>query len=166
MFELQNVEQICNLVDITRSNSGISGPALAEAHIELGRILSKHMPFNPNETTVVAILRGGLFLAEGIYLESGCKFETYDPKTQEFVRPKTKDVIIVDSVINTGDTIKSIVEPDMMVACCVINENAVEHFSDQLFAVRISSNSFIGSNVSKQQNGVGPDTTMRLFNQL
>ena len=166
LFELQKVEDIKDLVSITKSNSGISGPVLAETHMKLGRLLSKHIPLNPDETTVVAIMRGGLFLAEGIYLESGCKFETYNPKTQEFIRPKTKHDIIVDSVINTGDTIKKIVDEDMSVACCVINEKAVEQFSKKLYVVRVSANSFIGANVSRQDKGVGPDTTMRLFNQL
>ena len=121
---------------------------------------------NPEETTVVAILRGGICFAEGIYFQLGCKFQLYDPKKEYFVRPETKNVIIVDSVINTGRTIKKILEPDMLVACCVINEQATELFGEQLYTIRVSKNSFIGGNVCKQNGGVGPDTTMRLFNQI
>ena len=77
-----------------------------------------------------------------------------------------QNVIIVDSVINTGKTIEDILDPDMYVACCVINENAVAKFEDRLYTVRVSKNSFVGAGVKKQAAGRGPDTTMRLFNQI
>lgn len=54
----------------------------------------------------------------------------------------------------------------MKIACCVINENAVHLFDEQLYAVRVSKNSFIGTDIGKQCGNVGPDTTMRLFNQI
>lgn len=54
----------------------------------------------------------------------------------------------------------------MAVACCVINENAVPLFEKQLYTVRVSANSFVGSAVKKQVRTAGPDTTMRLFNLL
>ena len=77
-----------------------------------------------------------------------------------------ENVIVVDSVINTGHTIKKILQPDMLIASCVVNEQAVEIFGSQLYTVRVSKNSFIGANINKQNGGVGPDTTMRLFNQI
>ena len=160
-------DRINELISITKSDSGISGPELAKAHMELGKYLAEKFPqMNPEETTVVAMLRGGIFFAEGIYFQLGCKFQLYDPKHEDFIRPETKNVIIVDSVINTGHTIKKILEPDMMVACSVINEKAVELFENQLYAIRVSKNSFVGRNVCKQNGSVGPDTTMRLFNQI
>ena len=166
MFELEKAEDVSRLIAVTKSDSGISGPELAKAHIELGHILGRYMEIDPENTTVVAILRGGIFLAQGIYFETGCKFETFDPKHQEFIRPKTKDIVLVDSVVNTGATIKQFLAPDMKLACCVINENAVPMFEDQLYTVRISKNSFVGTDVQRQSGKVGPDTTMRLFNQL
>ena len=167
MFELAKNERIDKLIAITKSNSGISGPELGMAHIELGRELGKQIvDTDPNDTTIVALLRGGIFFAEGLYFELGCKFEVYDPKHEVFVRPDTKNVIIVDSVINTGNTILKILEPDMKVACCVINEKAVSLLDDRLYTVRVSKNSFVGKNVKRQDGAVGPDTTMRLFNQL
>ena len=72
----------------------------------------------------------------------------------------------MDAVINTGKTIAEIFEPDMSVACCVINESAVEQFTHQLYAVRVSSNSFVGSDIKVQRGTKGPDTTLRLFNLL
>ena len=72
----------------------------------------------------------------------------------------------LDAVQLIRNTILKILEPDMKVACCVINEKAVDEFRDSLYTVRVSSNSFVGSNVKKQTGNKGPDTTMRLFNQI
>ena len=167
MFELTKTDEVNRLIAITKSDSGISGPELAKAHIALGEQLgTAFIDMNPEETTIVAMLRGGLFFAEGLYFKLGCKFQVYNPKMDEFVRPKTKNVILVDSVINTGKTIAKILEPDMYVACCVINQMAVPEFEKQLYTVRVSENSFVGADVSKQSGNKGPDTTMRLFNLI
>ena len=166
MYILDLNDEIKGYIECTKSTSGISGPTLAKAHMALGKELAKSIDLPPEETTVVAVMRGGMFLAEGIYFELGCKFETYNPKNETFNRPKTKYVIIADAVINTGKTIRGILDEDMLVACCVINEKAVYDFDERLYAARISSNSFVGSNTNIQKNGKGPDTTMRLFNQL
>ena len=165
MFEIEKDNRVNELIAITKSNSGISGPALAKAHMELGEKLAEEFSgLDPDDTTIVAMLRGGLFFAEGMYFKLGCKFQTYDPKKDSFVRPNTKNVILVDSVINTGKTIQEIIEPDMYVACCVINKKAVSLFDNQLYAIRVSENSFVGANVQQQTGDKGPDTTMRLFN--
>ena len=164
MFELEKTEEVERLIAITKSNSGIMGPELAKAHIRLGELIGGHIDVNPEETTVLAMLRGGIFFAEGIYFSLGCRFQVFDPKKEKFVRPETKNVILVDSVINTGKTLIDILEPDMKIACCVINENAISKFQSQLYTVRVSKNSFVGSDVKVQSGNKGPDTTMRLFN--
>ena len=167
MYELKRTEEINKLIAITKSDSGISGPELVKSHIRLGMAMGKRITgLSPEDTTIVAMLRGGIFFAEGMYFAMGCRFQTYDPKHEQFVRPETKNVILVDSVINTGKTLLEILDPDMKVACCVINEQAVPMFDDILYTVRVSKNSFVGKNVKKQEGKVGPDTTMRLFNQL
>lgn len=167
MFELEKNEEINKLIAITKSDSGISGPELAGAHMKLGMAMGSQIKgFVPEDTTIVAILRGGIFFAEGMYFSMGCRFQTYDSKHEAFVRPETRNVILVDSVINTGKTLLGILDPNMKVACCVINEKAVPVFEDFLYTVRVSKNSFVGRNVKKQDGKIGPDTTMRLFNQL
>ncbi len=166
MYELEKTDEVRELIAITKSNSGISGPKLAYAHMQLGRLLAQKMSFSPADTTVVAIMRGGIFFAEGIYFELGCRFQLYDPKYEEFVMPETKNIIMVDSVINTGKTIRRILTPEMWVACCVINEKAVSILEKQLYTIRVSKNQFTGSNVRFQKGTIGPDTTMRLFNLI
>lgn len=167
LFEIEKNSKVNELISITKSNSGISGPVLAKAHMELGGLLADAFSdLNPEDTTIVAMLRGGLFFAEGMYFKLGCKFQTYNPKTEVFVRPKTKNIILVGSVINTGKTILEVLEPDRIVACCVINQKAVPVFEKQLYAIRVSENSFVGANVLQQTGNKGPDTTMRLFNLI
>ncbi len=166
MYELELTEEARTLVDITKSDSGISGPDLAIAHMKLGALLANMLPVDPKDTTVIAILRGGIFFAEGIYLTLGCKFQLYDPKYESFCAPATKNIILVDSVINTGETIKRIYQEGMLVACCVVNEHTVSDFGDDLYTVRVSKNRFIGSNIKTQVGNRGPDTSMRLFNLL
>ena len=166
MFELEKTAEIRRLIQVTKSDSGVSGPGLARAHIKLGQLLAAHMDFEPKDTTVVAIMRGGLFFAQGIYFQLGCKFQTYDPKHEVFQRPKTPNVILADAVINTGKTICKILEPDMAVACSVIQEKTVALFENQLYTVRVSGNSFVGADVRTQSGAVGPDTTLRLFNLI
>lgn len=167
MFEIAKNDKVKELVAITKSDSGVSGPVLAKAHMELGELLGDcFIGLDPDDTTIVAMLRGGLFFAEGLYFKLGCKFQVYDPKREKFIRPNTKNVILVDSVINTGKTIIDIFEPDMIVACCVINEKAVSLFDKQLYTIRVSKNSFVGSNIVLQEGNKGPDTTMRLFNLI
>lgn len=167
MYELEKNEEVKRLIALTKSDSGISGPELVKAHIRLGELLGAIMTgFDPAKTTIIAMLRGGIFFAEGIYFQLGCRFQTYDPKHEEFIRPDTENIILVDSVINTGETIEKILDGSMKVACCVVNEKAVPRFDGQLYTVRVSGNSFVGSDIKRQIGNRGPDTTMRLFNQL
>ena len=166
MFELEKSPEVQRLIQITKSDSGISGQRLAQAHMELGRLLAAEMDVDPRDTTVVAVMRGGLFFAEGIYFQLGCKFQTFDPKNDIFQRPSSSNVILADAVINTGKTLQNILTPGMTVACCVVHEKAVPLFADRLYTVRVSENSFVGTNIKTQSGTVGPDTTLRLFNIL
>lgn len=167
MFEIKKDDRMKNLIQMTKSDSGVSGPNLAKAHMDLGSSIGEAFKdLDTEDTTIVAIMRGGLFFAQGLYFKLGCKFQVYHPNLEEFVRPTTKNVILADSVINTGKTILKILEPDMYVACCVINQNAIPLFDKQLYTVRVSENSFVGSKVRKQTGKKGPDTTLRLFNLI
>ena len=70
MFELAKNAEVKKLIAITKSDSGVVGPELANAHMSLGHLMGKQMVnFAPDDTTIIAILRGGLFFAIGMYLE-------------------------------------------------------------------------------------------------
>ena len=94
-----------------------------------------------------------------------------------FVDPKngTLKKTTFDSVINTGKSIMRIIDElknhnpgiDVIIAANVIQNEAVELFKDYLvFATRLSKNSFVGVNQSKQTGKTGPDTADRLFNLI
>ncbi len=172
MVELKKTKEVEDLIAICKSNSGISGPVLAKAHITLGELLGAEMNFPPEDTTVVAILRGGIFFAQGIYFALDCSFALYDPKQPHIPLPKTKNLIFVDSVIHKGKTLEQIFkehppeEQEYFVASCVTHQGAVPMFGDKLYTIRVSENSFQGTEIQKQKGEKGPDTTLRLFHQI
>lgn len=172
MFEFKKSVITNEYIEKTRSDSGIHGPELDKAHeylgYEIGRQIKEMKIIDPNDTTVISIERGGRFFAQGLYYALECRFDAFNPKYQDYDRPPTKHVILADSVINTGNTLLKIFnkDTDTYAAACVVNEKAVPLFADRLFPVRVSKNSFVGSNVKVQKGDKGPDTTMRLFNLL
>ena len=83
MYEIEKTERVKELIAVTKSDSGISGPELCAAHMELGRILADGLrELDPDDTTVIAMLRGGIFFAEGIYFALRCRFETFDRRSK------------------------------------------------------------------------------------
>lgn len=106
---------------------------------------------------------------------AGGIFYSMNPKQDDAPVINTERVVIVDSVINTGKSIMRIIDElknhnpgiDVIIAANVIQNEAVELFKDYLvFATRLSKNSFVGVNQSKQTGKTGPDTADRLFNLI
>ena len=169
--------EIKNDIAICKSDSGISGSKLADAHIRLGRKLGQIMrEFIPDKNTAVIVLeRGGRFFGDGLYTGFGGTFYSYDPKCDALPDISSDIVIIVDSVINTGksiiDTVKKLKQknPDIeiFIAANVIQDKTISLLNGyKVFAIRTSANSFIGSRQNEQKNGKGPDTADRLYNYL
>ena len=46
MFELNKTKEVEELISVTKSDSGISGPKLAKAHIRLGELLAENIDDN------------------------------------------------------------------------------------------------------------------------
>ena len=139
MFELKTIEDIDDLIDITKSDSGVQGVDLKNAHIRLGQKLAEYIEVESKDMTIVAVMRGGIFFAEGIYDvlgKKGAKFDVVFPGVEKYERPQSKYILIVDSVINTGKTIDPLIDEDTYLACNVINEKAVNKYFDRLYAVR------------------------------
>ncbi len=164
-------------ISVCKSNSGINGSKLAYAHFRLGHELGKIMHENiPSVNSAVIVLeRGGRFFGDGLYAGFGGVFFSYDPKEKEMPAVYNSIVVIVDSVINTGKSILETIDklkkinPDaeIIIAANVIQEKTFELLRDyKVFAVRKSANSFVGSSVSIQKDGKGPDTAERLFNYI
>ena len=164
-------------ISVCKSNSGISGSRLAAAHMRLGeKIGSRIATVLPEKDMSILVLeRGGRFFGDGVYMGAGGIFYSINPKKDATPVIITERVVVVDSVINTGKSIMKIIDEikihnpdiDVIIAANVIQNVAVELFKDYLvFATRISKNSFVGVNQSKQTGKTGPDTADRLFNLI
>lgn len=170
-------EEVQADIAICKSNSGISGSRLAAAHVRLGEKIGRHIAavFPEKNTSILVLERGGRFFGDGVYMGVGGIFYSMNPKQDDAPVINTERVVIVDSVINTGKSIMRIIDElknhnpgiDVIIAANVIQNEAVELFKDYLvFATRLSKNSFVGVNQSKQTGKTGPDTADRLFNLI
>ena len=170
-------EEVQADIAICKSNSGISGSRLAAAHVRLGEKIGRHIAavFPEKNTSILVLERGGRFFGDGVYMGAGGIFYSMNPKQDDTPVINTERVVIVDSVINTGKSIMRIIDElknhnpgiDVIIAANVIQNEAVELFKDYLvFATRLSKNSFVGVNQSKQTGKIGPDTADRLFNLI
>lgn len=124
---------------------------------------------------IIAQMRSGLFVAEGIKEIFDGKYRFEMMETENDLRKimhkygQEYNVIIADSVINTGKTMKNILDhlvqkkyKRIFVATLVINSNGVELLKDykdiELYVARISDNFY---------KGIGnTDTGNRLFGNL
>ena len=170
-------EEVQADIAICKSNSGISGSRLAAAHVRLGEKIGRHIAtvFPEKNTSILVLERGGRFFGDGVYMGAGGIFYSMNQKQDDAPVINTERVVIVDSVINTGKSIMRIIDElknhnpgiDVIIAANVIQNEAAELFKDYLvFATRLSKNSFVGVNQSKQTGKTGPDTADRLFNLI
>lgn len=173
----QSDEKILADIATCKSNSGINGRKLAKAHFRLGNCIGKELKNRiPEQNTALLVLdRGGRFFGDGLYCGFGGHFYPYNPANDEIPVFNQEVVVIVDSVINTGKSIRELVSKlkernpniEIVIATNVIQKSAIDLFSDYLlFAVRVSDNCFIGKNQAVQKGNSGPDTADRLFNLI
>lgn len=170
-------EDVASDISICKSRSGINGARLASAHYRLGQRIGKEISsLIPEKDTAILVLeRGGRFFGDGIYTSFGGTFYSINPSKENIPSIYQSRLIVVDSVINTGRSIIGMIDDikalypgiDIVIATNVIQEDAVHLFEGyKLFAVRVSSNSFVGINQAKQAGKTGPDTADRLFNVI
>ena len=177
-FILENVRNdIGQDVAVCKSNSGISGARLAEAHFRLGRRLGEQIrELVPSvDAAVIVLERGGRFFGDGLYMGFGGTFYSVDPKKDDLPEIRQGTAVIVDSVINTGRSVLGIISAlkmseryiEIYIAANVIRDKAMELLSGyKVFTVRTSKNCFVGSCQAVQKDGKGPDTADRLFNYI
>lgn len=189
VVELAQKYPLKNLINQTRIKN-ISSIELSKIHHELGKFLAMEILglqtlktrqeilstgkieqikyYDDNNFVIIAILRAGLFMAEGVReIFHKANFilskSVNDIKDNEYLN--NKNIIFVDSVINTGDTIKEYLNyledktNKIYVATNVIYRPTIEKLSKfdvDIFTIRISDNTYKGQWES--------DTGNRLFN--
>jgi uracil phosphoribosyltransferase len=171
------------LIAVCKSDSQKHGIELRSAHYKLGGMLAKQMAedLNAVEITVIIMMRAGLCFGMGVADEldrNGIKTSVlfYHGNTQwEKERCNCQQalhnhILIIDAVINTGNSIMEFAETlsnnqNIFFVANVISEKAVETFKNKnVYTVRSSHTSFIGSKIDIVKNNKGPDTGDRLFN--
>jgi len=176
-------EETKHLIAICKSDSGVTGAVLRNAHRRLGNKIAEMIveDYNARGATVICLMRAGLFFGWGIadivdgpvmltYQNdiSSDRLPSYLAENGEIIHGKT--VIIADAVINSGKTMRSIsmdlgkFSEKLIIATNVIQSESVEKFTGTpLYASRVSENKFIGYRMKKQNCNRGPDTGDRLF---
>jgi len=184
IFNTEKDNELGSLIDICKSDSNIHGLKLREAHYKLGNIMAKRIMndlLNHN-VTIIIMMRAGLCFGMGIADELeilGAKTsilfyfneEQWNKEKINSSSAFVNDLILVDAVINTGDSIIKFAQSiqnnkNVIFATNVLSEKAVYKFNDKyLYTTRISEKSFKGAKISFVKNGKGPDTGDRLFTQ-
>ncbi len=176
-FILEDNEDVTQEVAVCKSSSAVNGSRLALTHFELGRRLGSYIKqaFPNANTPVIVSERGGRFFGDGLYITFGGCLYPYNAKSDTIPDVKSNFIIIVDSVINTGNSILTLISdlkksnPNVKVciATYVIQREAFDKLREYtVFAVRVSDNKFVGKRQKKQTGNTGPDTADRLFNLL
>ncbi len=178
-FEDENIFRILN----TKSRiATLSTVELSEIHKKLGELLSYKLleefqikeieidhvqgkkigyGIDENETfLIIVLMRGGLYVAEGFknIFDGQYSFEMIN-SSNEIERIKKEydinntNIIIIDSVINTGNSIRKIVDlfpndKKLYIVSLVMQEKSQEKFKDYknliFYIARLSSNFYIG----------------------
>jgi orotate phosphoribosyltransferase-like protein len=172
-------EEIDDLIFICKSNSGVMGARLRNAHYELGRILAENYKNHFSaQCCIVSFMRSALPFTFGIADILDCPILFYDSNDSDFFDRnkeliKGKLILFVDAVINSGrgmlETIGKlkVSHQKIKIITNVLCDKALEIFADyDVFTVRVSHNSFKGAKVLKQVDDKGPDTGDRLFRTL
>ena len=177
ILDSEHPERLQEDIAVCKSGSGVNGSQLAAAHLRLGQELGFQIrkQFPTDNMAVVVLDRGGRFFGDGLYCSLGGVFYPFNTKKEPLPSVKENLVLIVDSVINTGNSTLRLIDelkeqrPDaqIILATNVIQQQALSKFKDyRLFAIRASSNSFFGKNQAVQTGKTGPDTADRLFNLI
>lgn len=190
LLDYSNDSLMCLSVNATRQ-ANISGSVLADAHREVGRRLAFNMgeylelesieinhvagksigvQLKPgSEPIVIAVMRAGLFLAEGIWSSiPACSFFLYNEGAEVRGIPAVgRTLIISDSVINTGNSIRIILDavkqlkPRKIIVAALVGyrknvEKLAEEFPEvDFYVARVSDRSYVGRGST--------DTGARLF---
>ncbi|QLH74471.1 MAG: phosphoribosyltransferase [Methanomassiliicoccales archaeon] len=182
-------------IEICKSDSGVTGQKLRLAHYELGKIMGRQITqdfkqTNPAEFTTLCLMRSGLCFGLGIVDELDCTLLLLDEKNDtlwsspdsiyfnkyiEYNLPyiKNKYVILVDAVLNTGQSLFSVLNKieyfctQAIISVNVVQEKMVKVLEGKnAYAIRTSRNQFVGSKTLYQKDGKGPDTGDRLFKMI
>ncbi len=184
MDNLSKIYNLNNIINESRDSRN-DGLVLVGIHRKLGNIIGFHflnrlvlkpitiehvqgvqecVAYDTAEVVIISLMRGGLFLAEGIWETiKEAKFILYnDVKDIEKHKHiiKGRKILIVDSVINNGTSVNKVISEveninkDITIVSAVTQEKFESKYD--LITIRISNNKYKGVK--------NLDTGNRLFN--
>ena len=109
--ELKKTDKILTKIDMCKSDSGICGKSLRQAHYALGKELAKSLlvseKLENQKICIFIFMRAGLCFALGIadFLDKHCAVDLYFSYKNEAISDQYDRFILVDAVINSGKTI-------------------------------------------------------------
>ncbi len=176
LTDIENSSHIKEMISICKSDSQVTGSKLRLAHYSLGRELTKAFELKLQSPIIICFLRAGIPFSLGVADILDCPILFYDDKNascffqQQAKQLRNKFLVLIDSVINTGKGILKVLEnlertpKNTLIMTNVLCDKAIKKLSAyEIFTVRISQNSFIGTNIKVQNENKGPDTGDRLF---
>jgi len=182
LLDTDKNDELESLIAVCKSTSQVHGQQLRDAHYKLGNMLAKTMikDLPSHNITVIVMMRAGLCfglgIADGLEL-LGIKVSIlfyfnewqWEKEKSNTTQALDNDIILVDAVINTGDSIMQFEQTilsnkNIFFATNVLSDKAIYKFKNKcVYTTRISEKSFEGARVSVVKNGKGPDTGDRLF---
>ena len=176
LTETKNNESINKLIATCKSNSNVVGTSLRKAHYHLGCELANTYKLHFSNSIAICFLRGGLPFSMGVADTLDCPILFFDDKTmpdffnQNIAKFQNKQILLIDSVINSGKGMLKAAKELHRLGCVtrlitnVLCSKALDKLAPyETYAIRISENSFKGSDVKVQSGNKGPDTGDRLF---
>lgn len=176
LTETKTDDGINQLIATCKSDSRVTGAALRQAHYRLGQELAATYKADFHDPVAVCFMRGGLPFSMGVADTLDCTMLFLEDKAcPDFFKEnqaelRGKQVLLIDSVVNSGNGMLKAIESlkdissQVIVMTNVLCHKATDKFKAmETYAVRISKNSFKGSDVKVQNGDKGPDTGDRLF---
>ncbi len=173
-------DMVSENIKICKSDSGVEGVDLRKAHYLLGMEVAEKIKcdFPYSQFIVLILMRSGLPFGQGIAdkLDASEFFYSEGEETKfenDFIckeRYKDKKIIVCDGVINSGNTIRKIVDLlrgyEVLVATNVLSNKFLDKYEYPIYTARLSERSFIGAKQKIVKDGYGPDTSDRLFRTM
>jgi len=168
-------EEISKNICICLSSSKVCGIELRKTHyklgIELARFILKNKNIKNKNIAVIMFLRAGLPFGLGLSDELETNGNNVDIffDSLNCLNEKYDYIIFADAVINSGKTIIKEIDKinnfdNVIIATNVLSNKNIDILSKyNIYAVRTSNNSYIGSKDKLIVDGRGPDTGDRLF---
>lgn len=173
-------ENISAHIAVCKSDSAITGKKLRKSHYELGKEVAKMIQsdFANEQFAVVTVMRAGLPFSLGIADYFDCPILFYDDKSLISIEQQLSDnaqlqdktLIICDAVINSGKTVRKIIEDlkiqKFIIATNVLSDRFCIGLKYPIYASRVSTHSYVGAKQKCIVDGKGPDTGDRLYSLL